>query len=171
MSYKRAKLKSIYKNVKETPFQQGWEFRAEIKIPSENTNSGLRIPDLYIYMKSFVHGGYTIDYESKRVGTAHFNTPISKSAGSVSCTVRDNRNGDVEQFFRKLQNVVNPDGTVNMPYEYLFKVLLYRPNDEGEDVLRHEWLVSAESMGEVTRSHDQVSEFVSFEMSFKKYRS
>lgn len=171
MSYTRQRLKTLYKKVAETPFQQGWEFRAEITIPSENVNSGIAIPDLSIYMKSFTHGGYTIDYESKRIGTAHINTPTSKSAGSVSCMVRDNRNGDVEAFFRKLQNVVNSDGTVNLPYQYLFKIAFFRPNDSGEDVLHHEWTVSAESMGEFARSYEQVSEYTSFEMSFKKYRS
>lgn len=171
MMIPRAQLKTMYKKVSETPFQQGWEFRVEIVIPSENALAGLRVPDLAIYMKGFTHSGYTIDYESKRIGTAHLNTPVSKSAGSVSCTVRDNRNGDIETFFRKMQNVVNSDGTVNLPFEYLFKVLLYRPNDEGVDVLRDEWTVSAESMGDVTRAYEQVAEFTSFELSFKKYRS
>ena len=171
MSYTRQKLKSLYRKAQETPFQQGWEFRADITIPSENTNSGIRIPDLSIFMKSFTHGGYTIDYESKRIGTANLNTPTSKSAGSISCTVRDNRAGEIESFFRKLQNVVNSNGTVNLPYQYLFKIALYRPDDKGNDVLRHEWIVSAESMGEVARAYDQVTEYTSFEMSFKKYRS
>lgn len=171
MSYTRTRLRTLYKKASETPFQQGWEFRAEITIPSENTNSGLRVPDLSIFMKSFTHGGYTIDYESKRIGTANLNTPVSKSAGSISCTVRDNRKGEIESFFRKLQNVLNSDGTVNLPYQYLFKVALYRPNDRGDDELHHEWTVSAESMGEVTRSYDQITEFTSFELSFKKYRS
>lgn len=171
MSYTRAMLKTFYKKVSETPFQQGWEYRAEIIIPPENKLSGIRIPDLSIYMKSFTHGGYTIDYESKRIGTAHLNTPVSKSAGSVSCTVRDNRDGEVEAFFRKMQNVVNPNGTVNLPFEYLFKVLLYRPDSQGNEVLTHEWTVSAESMGEVTRAYEQVAEFTTFELSFKKYRS
>lgn len=171
MSYTRQHLKSLYKRTKETPFQQGWEFRVEVTIPPENTNSGIKIPDLSIFMKSFTHGGYTIDYESKRIGTAHLNSPTSKSAGSVSCMVRDNRAGDVEAFFRKLQNVVNSNGTVNLPFQYLFTLSFYRPDDDGNDLLRHKWKVSAESMGEVARSYEQVAEFTSFEMSFKKYRS
>lgn len=171
MAYSRKALKGHYKRISQTPFQQGWEFRAEIIIPAENLLSGISVPDMSIFMKSFTHGGYTIDYESKRIGTAHLNSPTSKNAGSVSCTVRDNKSGDVETFFRKLQNVVNSDGTVNMPYEYLFKVLLYRPDNDGNEVLRHSWTVSAESMGEVARSYEQVSEFTTFELSFKKYRS
>lgn len=171
MSYKRSALKSLYKRTKETPFQQGWEFRIEVEIPTENLNSGLSMPDLAIYMKSFTHGGYTIDYTSHQIGTANINTPESKSAGSVSCVVRDNRNGDVEAFFRKLQNVVNTDGTVNLPPEYLFYIKLYRPDDEGNDSLRAKWYVSAESMGEIARAYSQNSEFTSFELSFKKYRS
>ncbi len=171
MSYAREQLKKIYTRVKETPFQQGWEFRVEIEIPSENLNSGIQIPDLDIFMKSFTHGGFTVDYRSQQVGAANINSAESKSAGSVSCVVRDNRNGDIEEFFRKLQNVVNPDGTVNLPPQYLFYVKLYRPDDNGNDKLRHRWYVSAESLGELARAHSQVNEFTSFEMSFKKYRS
>lgn len=146
-----------------TPFQQGWQFRVEIDgQPS----------DMDIYIKEVTYGGLSIEYESKQIGSLTINAPVSKSASVVTVTVRDHEDGRVAAFFeKKAKLVVNPDGTVNLPVNYLFKMRLYRLKSNDSEVLEKEWTVSAAEYGEITRDTSAVTEFVTFPMTFQKYKS
>ncbi|MCG7545434.1 hypothetical protein MHM93_14730 [Pseudoalteromonas sp. MM17-2] len=172
MASKRQKERSFYEKLQSVLFLGRWEFRAEIEIPPGHIKKGLKVPDMAIYMRTFSHGGYTIEYESRKAGSAHFNSVVSKSASSVRFEVRDDNQGTIENFLHELKDsVINKDGTVNLPPEYLFKIKLYRPTSSGEERLAHEWNVSAEEVGSLDSDHSSVNEFLSFEVAFKKYRS
>lgn len=168
-------LEKQYQHVRklvETPFQQGWDFRVEFVIPTSNPASSKIPANFDVYVKGINHGGFTIDYESKKIGAGNINSVVSKSAGSVRMTMRDNKSGEVETLLRALaKSVINDDMTVNLPSEYMFKVKLYRPDNNDNEFMAHEWKVSAEEMGELDRSHDKVTDNLSFEVAFKKYRS
>lgn len=153
----------LVKQLVKTPFQQGWQFRVEVDGQPA---------DLDIYVKEITYGGLTIEYESKQIGSQTLNAPVNKSASVVTVTVRDHEDGRVAAFFeKKAKLVVNPDGTVNLPVDYLFKMRLYRLKSDDSEVLDKEWTVSAAEYGEITRDRSAVTEFVSFPMTFQKYKA
>lgn len=157
------KQRRMVKQLVQTPFQQGWQFRVEIDSQPS---------DLDIYVKDITYGAVTIEYESKQLGSQTINAPINKTAGTVSVTVRDHDDGRVEAFFQKLADkVVNSDGTVNLPVDYLIKMRLYRLLSNDSEKLDKEWIVSAAECGEVTRSRTDVTELISFPMTFQQYKA
>ncbi len=80
----------MVKQLVQTPFQQGWQFRVEIDgQPS----------DLDIYVKEVTYGGLTIEYEAKQIGSQTLNAPVNKTAGLVTLIVRDHEDGRVAEFF------------------------------------------------------------------------
>ncbi|MCG7550945.1 hypothetical protein [Pseudoalteromonas sp. Of7M-16] len=167
----RRLLRQAYDQLKSEDFELAFEFKLEIQIPPENLYTG-PVPNLNLFAKDAEEGGYSIDYESKRIGTANINSPTSKSAGSVKFTARDNKNQDLENFLMAMKDtVINHDGTINMPFEYLFHVILYKPNASGEYVEAHKWYCSAEEMGAKQLGYEKGNEFTYFDVAFKKYRS
>lgn len=158
-----ARLRRISHQLVTTPFQAGWQYRVEVDgQPS----------DLDIYVKDITYGAFSIEYEAKEIGTQSIHNPTHKTAGLVTLTVRDNQDARVEAFFTKAaKKVVNPDGTVNLPHEYLLGMRLYYLSEDGSEKLAHEWEVAPAECGEITRSRSSLNEFVSFPISFQKYKS
>lgn len=147
----------------ETPFQQGWQYRVEV--------DGMP-PDFDFYVKDITYGAFTIEYEAKEIGTHQIQNPTHKTAGLVTLTVRDHQDARVEKFFTKAAGkVVNHDGTVNLPKDYLLKMRLYLLQENGGEVLSKEWEVAPAECGDITRSRSSLNEFVSYPISFQKYRS
>lgn len=146
-----------------TPFQQGWQYRVEVAgMPS----------DFDVYVKDITYGAYTIEFEAKQIGSTEIQNPTHRTAGLVTLTVRDHQDARVENFFTKAANkVINPDGTVNLPREYLLTMRLYLLQENGGETLSKEWEVVPAECGEITRSRSSLNEFVSFPISFQKYRS
>ena len=151
----------MVKQLVETPFQQGWQFRVECDgMPS----------DLDIYVKDVTHGGMAIEYDAKQIGAQTFYMPINMAAAKITITVRDHEDGRIEKWFRsQAGRVLNKDGTVNLPPAYLFNMRLYQLRQNGAEVLAHEWLVSAAEYGEVTLNRVVSNDFVSFPMSFQPF--
>ncbi|HHO0939032.1 TPA: hypothetical protein ACRTTK_003068 [Aeromonas hydrophila] len=146
-----------------TPFQQGWQYRVEV--------SGMPA-DFDIYVKDITYGSFQIEYEAKEIGTLQVQNPTHRTAGLVTLTVRDHQDARVENFFTKAANrVVNPDGTVNLPKDYLLNMRLYLLQEDGGEKLYKEWDVAPAECGDITRTRSALSEFVSFPISFQKYRS
>lgn len=158
-----ARHRRTVRQLVETPFQQGWQFRIEIEgQPS----------DFDVYVKDVTYGSFTIEYEATQVGTNTINSPLHKSASTVTMTVRDHQDGRVETFFTKLsKKVINEDGTINLPANYLVKMRLYLLSDDGAERLNKEWEVSVAECGEITRSRSALNEFVSFPVVLQKYRA
>lgn len=146
-----------------TPFQQGWQYRVEA--------DGMP-PDFDIYVKDITYGAFTIEFEAKQIGTVEIQNPTHRTAGQVTLTVRDHQDGRVEEFFTKgAGKVVNPDGTVNLPKDYLIKMRLYLLLEDGGERLSKEWEVAPADCSDITRSRSSLNEFVSFPITFQKYRS
>lgn len=72
---------------------------------------------------------------------------------------------------KSVVRVTNPDGTINLPPEYLMKIRVYRVTQDGGKELEEEMRVFPTQLGEITRSRDQVSEFLSYPITFQKYTS
>jgi len=153
----------IIKQLVETPFQQGWQFRVECDgQPS----------DLDIYVKEITYGGTTIEYDTKVIGALAFTSPNNKTPPIITLTVRDHEDGRVLAFFqKKCDGVINKDGTVNLPAKYLIKLRLFRLMSDDSEKLDTEWEVSPASWGEITRDRTAPGEFVSFPMTFQTYHS
>lgn len=151
----------IVKQLVETPFQQGWQFRIEIDGAPR---------DFDLFVKDVTYGVFTIEYEDKQIGSKTVSSPINKASGIVSMTVRDHDDGRIRLFMSKLADkVVNSDGTVNLSSSYLVKLRLYRLLANENEILEAEWKVSAAECGEINRSRTDINQFVSFPITFQKY--
>lgn len=167
MKFNGKPLKSLAHKLARTKFQLGWQWVVEF------SGNGVRPPaDFEIYAKSIEHGGATIEYEEKQIGANTVNTPTHKTAGTVTLTIRDHEDGRCEKFFKSLiDRVVNKDGTINLPHDYLFEMSLYRLMDNDSKELYKTWTVSMAEYGGFTRSVEQGNEFISYPAVFKKYQA
>lgn len=167
MNFNGKSLKSLAHKQMTTQYQHGWQWVIEF------SGKGINAPsDLELYAKSIEHGGATIEYEEKQIGANTINSPVHKTAGTITLIIRDNEDGRWEEFFKTLiKRVVNDDGTVNLPVDYLFNMRMYRLMSDDRKVLYRDWSVSMAEYGSFTRGNDAVGEFVSFPAVFKKYQA
>lgn len=143
-------------------YAQGWQWTVEV--------DGLNGFDMFVKDITYSHG--SIETESKIIGSVEFNKPTHVTAGPVTMTVRDDEEGKVMKWFMERKaKVTNRDGTINLPPSYLMNVRLYRVTQDGGVDLESEMRVFPTQLGEVTRSRDQVSEFLSYPITFQKYTS
>ena len=168
MKFNGKQLKNIAHKLATTQFQHGWQWVVEFQ-----GLGGIKPPaNFEIYAKSIEHGGATIEYEEKQVGANTINSPTHKTAGTVTIMIRDNERAECEEFFKKLvAKVVNNDGTVNLPKDYTFELVMYRLLADDSRVKYKTWQVSIAEYGGFTRGVDAVGEFVSYPVVFKKYKA
>lgn len=167
MKFNGKSLRTVADRLMQTKFQHGWQWVVEFSGNGVNPP-----PDFEIYAKSIEHGGATIEYEEKQIGANQINSPIYKTVGSITLMIRDREDGVCEAFFKKLsERVVNYDGTVNLPAQYLFTMKMYRIMDNDQRVLDKTWTVSMGEYGSFTRSNEEVNSFVTFPAVFKKYQA
>lgn len=167
MKFNGKALKNIAAKLMQTKFQQGWQWVVEFSGKGVNPP-----PDFEIYAKSIEHGGFTIEYEEKQIGANQINSPLYKTVGEITLMIRDREDGVCEKFFEALaKRVVNNDGTVNLPAEYLFTMKMYRLMDNDSRVLDKTWTVSMGEYGGFTRTTEEVNSFVTFPAVFKKYQA
>lgn len=168
LTHNGSKLKDIAKKLVHTQFQQNWQWVVEF-----SDTGNIKCPaDFDLYCKEIEHGGLTIEFEDKQIGANTISSPVNKSCGSITLQIRDNEDARCEGFFKKLgEKVINKDGTVNLPVDYLFKLLLYRFNDKGEKKLYNTYQVALSEYGGFTRGRDEVGAFVTYPVVFKKYQA
>lgn len=152
-----------------TEFQHGWQWICEFDAP-------ISAPvDFDVYCKEIEHGSFDIEYEDKRVGSQTLTTPTNKSAGDITLTIRDHVDTRCERFFKSLARlVVNSDGTVNLPVNYLMTMRLYLIDHDGNPrggAAYRQYRCSVSSIGTFTRSRESGTEFVSYPVTFKLYSS
>jgi hypothetical protein len=167
MTFNGKPLKGLANKLVHTKFQMGWQWVLEF------SGKGINPPsDFEIYAKSVEHGGATLEYEEKQIGANTINSPTHKTAGTITLIIRDNEDGRCEKFFAELiKRVVNDDGTVNLPAEYLFSLRMYRLMDDDRKELYRDWMVSIAEYGSFTRSNEEVGQFVTYPAIFKKYQA
>ncbi|WP_050978651.1 hypothetical protein [Edwardsiella tarda] len=143
-------------------FAQGWQWCVEA--------DGMP-PEFDMFVKDITYGGGTVETEPRQIGAGEFNKPTYRSSGTITMTVRDDEDMLIATWFdRQKAKITNPDGTINLPGEYLFTIRIYQLTQIGK-VLDGEWAVMATQRGDCTRSRDQVSEFYSYTLTFTKYSS
>lgn len=154
------KAKFYVKRLVETPFQQGWQWMIEVDDGPENFE---------IYVKDIEYGGGSIDADVTNVGAGSFGKPMSSNAGEVTMTVRDHIDGRVKAWFKKqLAKVKNPDGTVNLPKDYVFNIKVYSVTHDGEKILNDTMRVFAVKRS-VSLSYESSAEFVSYPIILQKF--
>lgn len=154
--------KAIVQAAMRIRYAQGWQWTIEAD----------GIPGLDMYAQDVTYGFGNIETEAKLIGAIEFNKPTHRVAGSVTMTVRDNENGALYGWFKgRSARVINNDGTINLPPSYLLNIRIYRVTQNGQRQLDEEVQVIPTTLGEVTRSRDQVTSFLSFPMSFVRYTS
>lgn len=141
-------------------FAQGWMFAVEI--------DGLTGADFFA--KDITYHDYSVEYEPVKIGGGTINQPTGREPGSITMMVRDTTEGLVMSWFKDAKAaVVNADGTVNLPSSYLLNIRIYRLLSAGLTELECEMTVFPVTVGDVTYSRDQVTEFKTFPMTFALY--
>ncbi|WP_426575319.1 phage tail protein (plasmid) [Xenorhabdus stockiae] len=154
--------KSVVHSALRIRYAQGWQWAIEA--------DGLNGLDMFA--KDITYDSVTIETEAKQIGAVVFNKPTHREAGSLTITVRDSDEGAIARWFDERANrVTNNDGTVNLPPEYSLGIRLYRILQNGGLELDSEFDVFPTSRGETTRSRDQVTEFLSYPLTFIKISS
>lgn len=103
-------------------YAQGWQWTVEV--------DGLNGFDMFV--KDITYSSGNIETESKVIGSVEFSKPTYVSAGPVTMTVRDTEDGKIMDWFKERRSrVTNPDGTINLPPEYLMKIRVYRVTQDG----------------------------------------
>ncbi|PHM39221.1 hypothetical protein Xmau_03128 [Xenorhabdus mauleonii] len=143
-------------------YAQGWQWAIEA--------DGLNGLDMFA--KDITYDSVTIETEAKQIGAVVFNKPTHRAAGTITVTVRDAEDGVIARWFDERANrVTNGDGTVNLPADYAMGIRLYRVMQSGGIELESEFDVFPLSRGETTRARDQVTEFLSYPLTFIKTSS
>ena len=74
-------------------------------------------------------------------------------------------------MFALQRKIFNPDGTGNLPVNYLFKLKIYRLKNNGTWRLDKKWTVYVEDNNDYTGDNASVTENGTFNVTFKKYKS
>lgn len=155
-------MRRTVKQLMQTPFQQGWQFRVEIDGAPK---------DFDLYVRDVTYGPLTIEYETKQIGSVSINSPINRTAHEISLTLRDHEDGRIQKFLDGMADkVANKDGTVNLSSAYLVKMRMYRLLSSGTEVLESEWQVSVGGY-EIARSRAELNQFISYPVTFQSFRS
>lgn len=143
-------------------FAQGWQWTVEV-----DGLSGFEM-----FAKDITYGFGNIEHDTKVIGSVEFNKPTHATAGTITMTVMDTEDGKIQSWFEaRKARVTNKDGTVNLPPQYLLGIRIYRITQEGAKILEQEVKVFPTQLGEITRSRDQVTEFLSYPITFIKHTS
>lgn len=141
-------------------FAQGWQWAIEI--------DGMYGMDFFA--KDITYGRYVVETEELKVGGGVIQVPTGRSAAPVTLMVRDTVDGMVQKWFDACQDkVVNADGTVNMPEDYTLNIRIYKVIVSGATLLETELKVFPIQRGETTRSRDQVTEFLTYPLTFAHF--
>ncbi|WP_340615828.1 phage tail protein [Xenorhabdus entomophaga] len=154
--------KSIAHSALRIRYAQGWQWAIEA--------DGLNGLDMFV--KDITYDSVTIETEAKQIGAVVFNKPTHREAGTITITVRDSEEGAIARWFdERADRVTNGDGTVNLPSQYAMGIRIYRVMQSGGIELESEFDVFPISRGETTRARDQVTEFLSYPLTFIKMSS
>jgi len=149
----------LAKKLTHTPFQEGWQFRLDFDATPE---------DFEIYVKDITYGAIEIETETVKAGMQTLTYPSGTAPVGLSMTMRDNVDRRIYGWFKAIAGaVVNDDGTVNLPSEYMRKA--ERVNLETEKI-EDTWLVFPTKIGDTTEAVDSEG-FLEFPISFKQFRS
>ena len=86
-------------------------------------------------------------------------------------TVRDHVDQRVSNWFsQRVAKMVNSDGTVNLPVDYLLKIRRFAIDSENKETRKEVWEVLPTQMGDITESKDGEG-LLEFPITFIQFRS
>jgi len=154
-------LRLMVKKLVHTPFQEGWQFRLDID--DENSPD-----DLDIYIKDITFGPIEIETETVKAGVQTLTYPTGTAPVGLSMTMRDNQDRRIYDWFTAwCEKVVNDDGTVNLPFEYVRKA---ERINLVNDAIENTWFMFPTKLGDITEAVDSQG-FLEFPISFIQFRS
>ncbi len=110
--------------------------------------------------------------EPVEAGGTVFTYPKQSQPCVITCTVRDTADRELYKWFDELMSeVVNSDGTFNLPNDYCYKMKILSYKDDGADEKDlWEGLVYPTKMGDIQMSQDGQN-FVEFPIIFQQFNS
>ena len=154
--------KNFVKAAMRLRFAQGWQWTVEVE----------GFQDFQLFAKDISYGPITIETETKQIGGGVINKPTSNQVSTISLNVRDTGDGKLKKWFEaRAKRVINADGTFNTPSQYLMRICIYNIHDDGSMSVADEYQVFPTGLGEISRSRDSVSEFLSYPIQFTIYSS
>ena len=142
-------MKIIARRLRETHFREPWQFRVSVEgYPHEDD-------DFDLYVKEISYGPTEIETEPEQVGMKIMTFPSSAQPVTIAMTMRDHQDRRVSKWFdERVGKIVNDDGTVNLPTDYLLKMRRFSLIEDGSEVETDVWEVLPTQLGDVTESKD-----------------
>lgn len=152
--------KAMVKAAMRLRFAQGWQWTVEVE----------GFQDFQLFTKDISYGPVTIETETKQIGGGVINKPTSSQVSTISLTVRDTGDGKLKKWFEARANrVINADGTINTPSQYLMRIAIYNIHEDGSMSIADEYKVYPTGLGDISRARDSISEFMSYPIQFTIY--
>ncbi|MGP9633789.1 hypothetical protein ACT3R7_12050 [Halomonas sp. AOP43-A1-21] len=157
-----AAMRSISKQMVQTQFKEGWQFRVEIEgAPS----------DWDLYCKELSQTPVELEVKAKRVGAHYLSYYSGSQPIAVALTMRDNEDGRIFKWWQEwMDTVIYPDGTWGLPIEYLRTCKIYDRLRDGSESLRQELRVQPLTMGELTESVERSGGLLEFPLTLVEFR-
>lgn len=157
-----AAMKQISKQMVQTKFKEGWQFRVEVEgAPA----------DWDLYCKEISQTPIELEVEAKRVGAHYLSYLTGAQPVGLSLTMRDNEDGRIYNWFEEwVGEVVYPDGTWGLPIDYLRTLKIFARRQDGSEYLRQELRVQPLTIGEMTESVERSGSLLEFPVTVVEFR-
>ena len=163
-------LRAVSKKLVQTHFQHGWQFRIEV-IDWQSIELLGRPDDFDLYVKDVTYCPTEVEVEPIKVGASTITYPTGAGPVVISMTMRDNEDHRISNWFNALvARILNSDGTVNLPADYLLRWSRYTLLADGGEVQTAGWDAFPMKLGDVTESVDAQG-FLEFPIQFQQFRS
>jgi len=157
------KLRAVALRMLHTPYRHPWQFRVE--------PDGYPHDDFDLYVKEITYGPTEIETEQEKAGVQAMTYPTGVMPVSISMTVRDHEDRRVSKWFAgRVALMVNADGTVNLPIDYVLKLRRFSLLHDGGEEETDAWEVIPTQLGDVTESKDGEG-LLEFPITFIQFRS
>lgn len=158
-------LRTLAIQVLHTPFREPWQFRIEPE--------GYPDKDFDIYIKDITYGSTEIETEPENIGIQVLTFPNRAQPVTISLTMRDHEDRRVSKWFNsRVAKMINGDGTVNLPLDYVLTIRRFSLLHHGEqkETETDAWEVIPTQLGDVTEARDGEG-LLEFPITFIKFRS
>lgn len=157
-----AAMRRISKQMVQTKFKEGWQFRVEIEgAPA----------DWDLYCKELSQTPIELEVEAKRVGAHYLSYLTGAQPVGVSLTMRDNEDGRIYSWYEDwVGKVVYPDGTWGLPIDYLRTCKIFARRHDGSEYLRQQLRVQPLTIGELTESVESSGGLLEFPITMVEFR-
>lgn len=154
-------MRQISKRMVGTAYRHPWQFRVQMD----------EAPDGFdLFVKEISQEPITIQTEPFKVGAFPINYPNSAEPVTLTMTCYDHEDERMYRWFEaRVKKMVNPDGTWNLPYEYLLTCKIFRRLHDGSEQLRQHMRMVPLVLGAITESVDN-HDMLEFPLSFIEFR-